>query len=339
MAILYIIMYCVEVATCRKKLFPLVVGHNILNGSIATIKNYYTPEANSLDAGMAGGKGLCNICSEKSKWKKNGVERLHSTKCCPYKYHFDIVNRRQFTDTMAEVIKLNYEEPLQQSYQVNQNSSHTISQLEDDIQELGDKITESKGQVNFLKSLISPEEIKKREENYKMMAEEKHQLELNKINVEMEIKELKANYLMEMEAKEEKLKSKELLLQIEEKRNKRIRNEKGILTGRNIDLNTKLATLRKEIAEDKNAMGQLEDECEILLEVVKSDKKYFSPFYNENCCICICDIGMDNGITTPCGHHFHFKCYSDLQGNFMKQHSYGIMKCPLCRKELFQLTY
>lgn len=332
-------MYCVEVAKCRKELFPDVPGHNILNGNLHSLKNYYTPEQNSLDAGMAGGKGLCNICSEKSKWKKNGVERLHSTKCCPYKYHFDIRNRRQFTDTMAEVIKLVYEDKLKESYEVNNNCNHTIKQLEDEninIQKQKEKADENN---NFLKSLISPEEIKKREENYKMMAEEKHQLELNKINVEMEIKELKTNYLMEMEAKEEKLKSKEMLLQIEEKRNKRIRNEKGILTGRNIDLNTKLATLRKELAEDKNAMGQLEDENEKLMGIVKGNKNFVPPFYGESCSICLCDIAMNDGITTSCGHHFHFKCYSDLQGNFCKTHSYGTMRCPNCRKSLYQMNY
>lgn len=332
-------MYCVEVAKCRKELFPDVVGHNILNGSIHSVRNYYTPEQNSLDAGMAGGKGLCNICSEKSKWKKNGVERLHSTKCCPYKFHFDICNRRQFTDTMAEMIKFVYEDKLKESFEVNNNCNHTIKNLEDECIFMNNQITEKKGEVNFLKSLISPEEIKKRTEQYNMMKEEKHQMGINKINCEMEIQELKQNYLIEIKAKENKLNEKTLILQIEEKRNKRIREEKGVLLCKNMKLNSEIVQLRKENVEDKNAMGQLEDENDKLMKVVKGNKSYVPPFYGENCCICVCDIGMDNGITTPCGHHFHFKCYSDLQGNFMKQHSYGSMKCPLCRKELFQLNY
>ncbi len=332
-------MYCVEVAKCRKELFPNVPGHNILNGSIHSIKNYYNPEQNSLDAGMAGGKGLCNICSEKSKWKKNGVERLHSTKCCPYKYHFDIRNRRQFTDTMAEVIKLVYEDKLKESYEVNNNCNHTIKQLEDEciiIQKQKEKADENN---NFLKELFSKEEIAQRGEQYNMMKEEIQQIKKQKQNLHIEIAEEKAKHQIEMEETETKLKEKQLIIQIEEKRNKRIKEEKGILLCKNIKLNDEIATLRKEQAEDKNAMGQLEDENDKLMEVVKGNKSFVPPFYGESCSICLCGIGMNDGLTTPCGHHFHFKCYSDLQGNFCKQHSYGTMKCPNCRKALYQMDY
>jgi hypothetical protein len=330
-------MYCVEIAKCRRKLFPDVAGHHIFNGTHNSIRNYYTPEKNCLDS--VGGKGLCNICGEKSKWKKNGVERKHSTKCCPYKYHFDIRDRKSYVDATAEFIKLVFEDELKSSYDVNNNCNHTIKQLEDEciiIQKQKEKADENN---NFLKSLISPEQIKQRTEIYNMTKEELSNLNQQIIERADEIHKLEAKHQIQIDEKEQKLKNKQILLEIEEKRNKRIREEKGVLLGKNMKLNTEIATLRKEVVEDKNAMGQLEDENFKLLNIVKSNKAYVPPFYNENCCICCCDIGMDNGITTPCGHHFHFKCYSDLQGNFMKQHSYGTMKCPLCRKELFQLNY
>lgn len=332
-------MYCEAVAKCRQILFPNEGNHNIVNGSVNTIKNYYTPEENSLDAGMAGGKGLCNICSEKRKWKKNGVERLHSTKCCPYKFHFDIRTRRGFTDTMAEVIKLVYEDKLKESYDVNNGCNHTIKQLEEECIITNNQLTESKGKVNFLKSLISPEELKRRDENYKMYKEECSALNQQILEQHQELETKELEHKEKMKETEQKLQEKGLILQIEEKRNKRIREEKGVLLGKNITLNNEIATLRKEQAEDKNAMGQLEDENIKLLNVVKGNKSYVPPFYSENCSICICDIGMNDGITTPCGHHFHFKCYSDLQGNFCKQHSYGLMKCPNCRKGLYQMNY
>jgi len=330
-------MYCVEVAKCRRKLFPDVAGHHIFNGTHHSIRNYYTPEKNCLDS--VGGKGLCNICGEKSKWKKNGVARKHSTKCCPYKYHFQIEDRKQFVDATAEFIKLNLIDELKASYLVNNECNHTIKNLEDAMGELGNKITEKKGEVNFLKSLISPEEIKMREENLNMYKEEVSNLNAQKIQKADEINKLEEDHKKQIEEKELALKQKEVIIQIEEKRHNKVRKDRDRLVKEHIRDNEIMATLRHQIAEDKNAMGQLEDENVKLLNIVKSNKSYVPPFYGENCCVCLCDIGMDNGITTPCKHHFHFRCYSDLQGNFMKQHSYGTMKCPLCRKGLFELNY
>ena len=50
---------------------------------------------------------------------------------------------------------------------------------------------------------------------------------------------------------------------------------------------------------------------------------------NNECCICMDDIGVNNCTTTECGHTFHATCL--FRNMFMR------IECPMCRKELVEV--
>ena len=327
-------MYCVEVAKARAQ-----VGFAPIVGTLSSITNYYSPEENCLASGMSGGKGLCNICGEISKWKKNGVLRKHTTKCCPYKYHFDIRNRKQFVDAMAEMIKFCYDDKLKESYETNNNCNHTIKNLEDECITITNNLKKVEDNNKFIKELFSKEEIKQREEQYNMMKEEIQQIKTQKQNLHIEIAEEKAKHQIEMEETEEKLKAREELLTIQEDQTNRLKEEKGDLYKSNLRLNTDLSSYIADNVKIKNDLQVVNEENEKLLKLCKSGGANVPKFFNEYCSICCDNIGMDDGITTPCGHHFHFNCYGNLQGHFLKTHSYGTMKCPNCNQGCYKLEY
>ena len=170
--------------------------------------NYYTPEANCLDAGMAGSKGLCGICGEKSKWKKPGQNDLktHSTKCCPYKYHLGINDRKQFVDGMAEMIKylLDKEEA---KFEGLATDNHMLEEsnvkLVNDLHTQTTLLDETTANLNFMKDIFSPTLIKQRKEEY--------QQQLETIKMSNEDISTKKGELKKIEAEQNK---KDLLLTI-----------------------------------------------------------------------------------------------------------------------------
>tara|TARA_R110002012_G_scaffold322066_1_gene554468 strand:+ start:21151 stop:22080 length:930 start_codon:yes stop_codon:yes gene_type:complete len=308
-------MYCKQIIDSRISLsvYPLVDAPEI---------NYYNPEENCLAS--VGGKGLCGICGEKSKWKKNNILRLHTTKCCPYRYHSGIEDRKGFVDAMAEMIHWQQEEQEKEVSQYQdyiEDKDSECKTLNEDNEILNKKIDETTDTLKFMKEMFSPKQIEERKEEIKghkeFIAETTNQI---------------AKKEMALREKQDIQDRQLLLLDIQRQQHK---NYKEVVD-ENVKLNgdiLKTAYLKTQLQEQ-----QLNNEK--LIDMLKSKKGSIPKYVGEMCCICQDNISItDKAITTKCDHHFHIGCYTNFICHNSKNLSYGDIKCPLCRKVIHTIEY
>ena len=326
-------MYCKQIINSRlaHSVYPLVDAPEI---------NYYNPEQNCLAA--CGGKNLCGICGEKHKWKKGNSLKTHSTKCCPYKYHSGIATRKDFVDAMAELIKwtaddVEKDEETHLNHIDEQNKE--IDSLQTEVAELKEETVSTKSNLEFMKELFSPTQIKERAD------------EVASINQDLEYQAFKmAERVEKADAKDVELNKKLLLIQIIDRgksENKKIIKDLGILnlklTNEKKSLHNTIAVLIKENdAEDIEKSNLFKEKIQLgqdnleLLKIIQNDGKQVQSHYKQFCIFCQ-DCIDEKGLTTECGHHFHLGCYNSYIKHKCNSLEYGSVNCPLCNFKFFDM--
>ncbi len=300
-------MYCKLINAFRK---------NITDGvAVPVSQNYYTPKENC-DASV-GGKNLCSICGEKHKWRKNHQLKTHSTKCCPYRYHFHIQNRKDFVDALEEGIdemKNDWENTINQAeLQIDKQTADIVGLQNEVVLTLANYEKEQEKTALFT-NLFSEVEINKRIASRKKADEDLAEVRKEFHNVKLEVIEAE-NYVN---------KSK-VLWEISRKRTKGLEEDCRREQLKNLTLIKDCANLKNEIVDVKQENTKLWD-C---LSVDKS---------KGNCPICLEPI-INKGCETECGHHYHTACYSQYICNKMNTISYGKIECAICRATIFEKTY
>jgi len=305
-------MYCVVVNNFRKTLLNGV--HLPIDG------NYYTPEENCV-ASM-GGKNLCGICGEKAKWKRGNSLKTHSTKCCPYRHHFLIQNRKEFVDALEEGLRFQREERnllmLNQSIRYDELYKEKIDR-DNLLLIMTAQLEETKKTRATLLEIFGEDEIQKRADLLFLKNERLKELSIHIATLaEKEKKQTLENQYSKM---------------LWELSKKKVGN-----------LEKSLEVLRlSSIAVIENYHNQLEENDKMSEE----NKKLWSALtYGagnkkiENCPICL-EVVIENATTTECGHSFHSSCYTTFLVEGYKNHQHKTIdrtiKCPLCRFPLFTL--
>ena len=301
-------MYCVVINAFRQTL---------TNGvAVPVSANYYTPQENCLAS--AGGKNLCGICGEKSKWKKQNAMKTHSTKCCPYRYHFQICNRKEFVDALEEGLdnqKNDFENTLCCAEAKLDSQELILTELKGDLREGISNYKKECEKTELFKNLFSQDEIDKR-----LVAKDLADKELA-----VALKECRQIKLEVVEVSNVINKDK-VLWEISRGKVKELRNELKNEKIKNVKRN------QREI-ELVNQSLALEEENEKLWDCVSNKKGD-----KEKCPICQ-EYIIDNGCKTECGHHYHTKCYSQYICNKMNELSYGKVECCICRATIFEKAY
>ena len=301
-------MYCKLINAFRK---------NITDGvAIPVSQNYYTPTENC--SASVGGKNLCGICGEKSKWTKNHQLKTHSTKCCPYRYHFNISNRKEFVDALEEGIdemKNDFENTLNQAeVQIDKQTADIVG-LQNEIVLSEANYEKEQEKTALFSNLFGEVEINRRKVSKEKADEDLANVRKEFHNIKLEVVEATAV-----------ISKDKVLWEMSRGKMKKLQNE----LKRSLE-NTVIQ--KKRELDLVNHISDVEEENKKLWDCIsnkKSDK--------EKCPICI-EYIIDNGCKTECGHHYHTKCYSEYICNKMNNLSYGKIECCICRATIFEKTY